>query len=155
MINITAFVDFFFVEKIAFGLNKIKAQSTKYQERNKRTHRQVYANRFWQLEHRVPPPTPVCYIASSASILTKRGVGTPHLTVVLAEARIPFNSAQLSSSRRRGWVTGLGVRGKKSFAMAVKSRQHAAAVELVTRPMCPSTALICFLVQRARSGWRE
>ena len=45
--------------------------------------------------------------------------------------------------------------GDKSFAMAVKSRQHAAAVELVTRPMCPSTALICFLVQRAMSGWRE
>ena len=76
------------------------------------THRQAYADESWPLEHRVTPPTPLCYIASSASILTKRGVGTPRLTVVLAETRIPFNSAQLASSRRRRRVPWVGGRGQ-------------------------------------------
>ena len=44
--------------------------------------------------------------------------------------------------------------GERSRDMAMKSRQHAAAVELVIRPICPRTALICFLVQLAISGRR-
>ena len=44
------------------------------------------------------PPTPVCYIASSASILTKRGVGTPYLAVILAW--LPFDRVQLQGSHR-------------------------------------------------------
>ena len=37
--------------------------------------------------------------------------------------------------------------GDRSFAMAVKSRQHADAAELVTRLICPRTALICLRVE--------
>ena len=33
------------------------------------------------------------------------------------------------------------------------SRQQAEAVVLVTRPICPRTALICLRVQRAMCGW--
>ena len=52
-----------------------------------------------------------------------------------------------------GWWKSTG--GVRSFAMAVKFRQHADAVVQVTRPRCPRTALICLLVQRAMAGWRE
>ena len=48
---------------------------------------------------------------------------------------------------------GFGSEGsERSFAMALKSRQQAEAEVLVTRPMWPSTALICLRVQRAMSG---
>ena len=43
--------------------------------------------------------------------------------------------------------------GERSFTMAEKSRQQAEAVVLVTRPICPRTALICLRVQRAMCGW--
>ena len=39
-----------------------------------------------------------------------------------------------------------------SLAIAVKSRQHAEAVELVIRPMYPRATLICLRLQRAILG---
>ena len=57
------------------------------------------------------------------------------------------------SARGRG-ERGSRREGESSRAMAMNSRQQAAAVELVIRPMCPSTALICFFVQFAISGRR-
>ena len=44
--------------------------------------------------------------------------------------------------------------GESSRAIAMKSRQHAAAVELVIRPICSRTTLICFRVLLAISGRR-
>ena len=55
------------------------------------------------------------------------------------------------SARGRGEGGSKG-EGKSSRAMAMKSRQHAAAVEHVIRPICPRTALIFFLEQLAISG---
>ena len=42
-----------------------------------------------------------------------------------------------------------------SLAIALNSRQQVAVVVLVTRPMCPKTALICLPVHKAISGCRE
>ena len=42
----------------------------------------------------------MCCKASSISNLTKHGAGTPSLSVILTEERIPFNVAHLSGSRR-------------------------------------------------------
>ena len=44
------------------------------------------------------------------------------------------------------------VEGESSRAIAVKARQHEAAVEFVSRPMCFGTTLICLRVQLAISG---
>ena len=56
------------------------------------------------------PPAPLCCIASSVSNLTKHGDGTPCLAVVLAQARVPINGAQLVSLQRRRGVRGGGRR---------------------------------------------
>ena len=41
-----------------------------------------------------------------------------------------------------------------SRSVMTKSRQQAVVVAQVILPVCPCTSLICFLVQRAISGWR-
>ena len=94
---------YFFFEKIVSGL----ITKQKHNALRKPVRKQASVRNVMKTKHKLAsglvtrtqstPPTPVCYIASSASILTKRGVGTPHLTVILAEPRIPFNSAQLVS----------------------------------------------------------
>ena len=44
--------------------------------------------------------------------------------------------------------------GERSRASMMKSHQQAVVVAHVILPICPSTALICFRVHRAISGWR-
>ena len=55
------------------------------------------------------------------------------------------------SAKGRG-IGGSEEGGESSRARARNSRQHAVAVEHVTRPMCPRTVWSCFLVQLAISG---
>ena len=45
--------------------------------------------------------------------------------------------------------------GRDLSLMALRSRQQAEAVVLVTRPVCPRTAFICLRLQRAIFGWSE
>ena len=45
--------------------------------------------------------------------------------------------------------------GERSRSIMMKSRQQAAVVAQVMRPMCPRTALICFRVHRAIAGCKS
>ena len=106
------------------------------------------------VEHRVPPPDP--------TVLNRKLGQYPDEAWGWDLCAYPWSSPRRGSqsrvdvcpsSRGRGGE-GSEAGGESLRAIAVKSRQHAAVVEHVIRPIWLKTALICLRVQFAISGRR-